>query len=229
MIPKSGNRFSDKIHSQKPIGFLLSLIGPVRELSDSSRRASLRAYIVVALLYPDFSNLDVAPPDLDTLGIVLGTSIYLRQRLCVAAGDDRGPPHRSLLYPGHTGLRRWRRDLRCGLLPWPDPLTRGPCILKASSAPPSRNHDRGRGRRWLCYWLIAGRNAGAWRKAPRDPSLRICRCGPEPPWPFHACCRRLNRAHEPRRINHCAWTCARDRGRIRDPSRIRPPPRGAVL
>ena len=50
-----------------------------------------------------------------------------------------------------------------GLIPF-DPET---MQLRRHRAPSSRNHDRRGHRRRPVYWMIAGRNAGAWREPPR--------------------------------------------------------------
>ena len=44
------------------------------------------------------------------------------------------------------------------------------------------------------YWLIAGRNAGVWRKLTRSAASGFAVADLSRAWPFHACRRRLNRA-----------------------------------
>ena len=123
----------------------------------------------MALLYPEFSNLDVAPLDLDTLGIVLGfgfifvSGFALLPAMIVVLLTEAFSIRGILAYAVGGAI--------CG---------RG-LLSRPDSVRPGTMHFEGIVRRHLeimtgagvvagfVYWLIAGRNAGAWRKAPADP------------------------------------------------------------
>ena len=124
--------------------------------------------VVGAVLYPEFSDLGSGPIDQGAINIVLGFGFIFCQRLCAAAGADRGADHRSVLYPQRAGLCGRRRRGRC----WP-------AISAWSRSIPQTLQFDGIVRRHLeimtgagivaglVYWMIAGRNAGAWREPPR--------------------------------------------------------------
>lgn len=125
--------------------------------------------IVVALLYPEFSDLDVAPPDPDTLEIVLGFgSIFV-------SGFALLPAMIVVLLTEVLSIR--------GILAYAigGAICGAACYLGLIPFDPETMHFEGIVRRHLeimtgagvvagfTYWLIAGRNAGVWREAPRDP------------------------------------------------------------
>jgi hypothetical protein len=125
--------------------------------------------IVVALLYPEFSNLDIAPPNPDTLDIVLGFGFIF------ASGFALLPAMIVVLLTEAFSIR--------GILAYAvgGASCGAACYLGLIPFDPGTMHFEGIVRRHLeimtgagvvagfIYWLIAGRNAGAWRKAPRDP------------------------------------------------------------
>lgn len=123
--------------------------------------------IVVALLYPEFSYLDVAPPDPDTLDIALGfgfifmsgfallpamivvlltESLSIRSVLAYAAGRAMcGAACYLGLIPFDPGTMRFDGIVRRHL-----EIMTGAGVVAG-----------------FIYWLIAGRNAGVWREARR--------------------------------------------------------------
>ncbi|EAQ36802.1 hypothetical protein NB311A_16082 [Nitrobacter sp. Nb-311A] len=131
--------------------------------------------IVVALLYPEFSHLDVAPPDPDTLDIALGfgfifmsgfallpamivvlltESLSIRSVLAYAAGGAMcGAACYLGLIPFDPGTMRFDGIVRRHL-----EIMTGAGVVAG-----------------FIYWLIAGRNAGVWREARRHTQL------PDPP------------------------------------------------
>ncbi|MCE3257560.1 MAG: hypothetical protein K0Q64_1643 [Nitrobacter vulgaris] len=125
--------------------------------------------IVVALLYPEFSNLDIAPPDPDTLDIVLGFGFIF------ASGFALLPAMIVVLLTEAFSIRSVLAYAAGGA------ICGAACYLGLIPFDPGTMHFEDIVRRHLeimtgagvvagfIYWLIAGRNAGAWRKAPRDP------------------------------------------------------------
>ncbi len=121
--------------------------------------------VVVALLFPEFSDLGAGPVDQGAIDILLGFGfIFVSGFALVPALIVRD--HRSALYPQRARLCRRRRVVGACLLSRPGPL------------PSDTLQFEGIVRRHLeimtgagivagvVYWLIAGRNAGAWRNPP---------------------------------------------------------------
>src|ERR1700737_1244543 len=135
--------------------------------------------VVVAVLFPEFSDLGSGPIDQGAFNIVLGfgfifvSGFALLPAMLVVAITEAFYVRGALTYAVGGGLV----GLACylGLVPF-DPVTL---------------HFDGIVRRHLeimtgagivagmVYWMIAGRNAGAWREPPRP--LR-----PPPPLPAHS-------------------------------------------
>lgn len=125
--------------------------------------------VVVALLYPEFSDLDIAPPDPDTLDVVLGFGFIF------VSGFALLPAMIVVLLTEALSIR--------GLLAYAvgGAICGAACYLGLIPFDPGTMRFDGIVRRHLeimtgagvvaglTYWLIAGRNAGAWREAPRDP------------------------------------------------------------
>ena len=169
MIPgNDGDQFSEaRRHAldQDAIEFPMALIGRLFAILFGFLAACFVAgmIVVIALLYPEFTDLGIEPPDPDTLNIVLGFGFIFVSGFALVPAMILVLDHRSLLYPQHTGLRGRRRDLRRRLLPRPDPVRSGDHAFRRHRAPPSRNHDRRRGRRRL--HLLADRRAQCRRVA----------------------------------------------------------------
>jgi hypothetical protein len=125
--------------------------------------------VVMALLYPEFSDLGIEPPDPDTLNIVLGfgfifvSGFALLPAMIVVLVTEAFYIRGLLAYAAGGAI--------CGAV----------CYLGLIPFDPATMHFEGIVRRHLeimtgagfvagfTYWLIAGRNAGAWRQAPRGP------------------------------------------------------------
>ncbi len=127
--------------------------------------------VVGAVLFPEFSDLGSGPVDPGALNVVIGfgfifiSGFALLPAMIVVAITEAFYIRGALTYAVGGGLV----GLACylGLVPF-DPATL---------------HFEGIVRRHLeimgmVYWMIAGRNAGAWREPP--PPLR-----PPPPLPSH--------------------------------------------
>ena len=142
--------------------------------------------VVGAVLFPEFSDLGAGPVDSGALNIIARLRLHLHQRLCAGAGDDRGRDHRGVLYPGRADLcgrrRRGRSACYLGLVPFDTDTLRFEGIVR-------RHLEIMTGAgivAGMVYWMIAGRNAGAWRS-------RRARCGPR------RRCRRIRRSRRHRR------------------------------
>ena len=121
--------------------------------------------VVFAVLFPEFSDLDSGAIDPERHQHRARLRLHLHQRLCAAAGDDRGADHRGVLHPQRAGLCARRRA-------W----SGSPAISAWFRSIPPRMRFDGIVRRHLeimtgagivgglIYWMIAGRNAGAWRE-----------------------------------------------------------------
>ena len=135
--------------------------------------------VVVAVLFPEFNDLGGGPIDPAVLNIVLGfgfifvSGFALLPAMLVVAVTEAFYVRSVLAYAVGGGLV----GLACylGLVPF-DPAT-----LRFDGV--VRRHLEimtGAGIvAGLVYWMIAGRNAGAWRRPPRRPSP------PPPPLPSH--------------------------------------------
>ncbi|WP_439924006.1 hypothetical protein [Nitrobacter sp. JJSN] len=125
--------------------------------------------IVIALLYPEFSNLGTGPIDTDAFDIVLGfgfifvSGFALLPAMIVVLVTEAFYVRGILAYAAGGAI--------CGAA----------CYLGLIPFDPATMHFEGIVRRHLeimtgagvvagfTYWLIAGRNAGAWRERPRGP------------------------------------------------------------
>jgi hypothetical protein len=125
--------------------------------------------VVVALLYPEFSNLGTGPIDTDALDIVFGfgfifvSGFALLPAMIVVLVTEAFYIRGLLAYAAGGAI--------CGAA----------CYLGLIPFDPATMHFEGIVRRHLeimtgagvvagfTYWLIAGRNAGAWREPPRGP------------------------------------------------------------
>jgi hypothetical protein len=129
--------------------------------------------VVVALLYPQFSDLGIEPPDTDALNIILGfgfifvSGFALVPALIVVLITEAFYIRSVLAYAVGGAI--------CGAA----------CYLGLVPFDPATMHFQGIVHRHLeimtgagivagfTYWLIAGRNAGAWRqpRGSRPPDL----------------------------------------------------------
>jgi hypothetical protein len=135
--------------------------------------------VVGAVLFPEFSDFETSPIDQEGLNIVLGfgfifvSGFALLPAMIVAAITEAFSIRGALTYAVGGGL--------VGLL----------CYLALVPFDPETLRFEGIVRRHLeimtgagivggvVYWMIAGRNAGAWREPPRP--LRL-----PPPMPAHS-------------------------------------------
>jgi hypothetical protein len=133
--------------------------------------------VVSALLYPEFTDLGIEPPDPDTLDIVLGFGFIF------ISGFALVPAMILVLITEAFYIRGMLAYAAGGA------ICGAACYLGLVPFDPATLHFEGIVRRHLeimtgagvmagfTYWLIAGRNAGAWRGPPRgsqppDPSTR---------------------------------------------------------
>jgi len=135
--------------------------------------------VVGAVLFPEFSDLGVAPIDPGALNVVLGfgfifvSGFALLPAMIVVAITEAFYIRGAVAYAVGGGLV----GLACylGLVPF------GPATLRFDGI--VRRHLEimtGAGIvAGLVYWMIAGRNAGAWREPPRP-------LPPLPPLPSHS-------------------------------------------
>jgi hypothetical protein len=137
------------------------------------------AIVVGAVLYPELSDLGTGPVDQDAFNIVLGVGFIfvsgfaLLPAMLVVAITEAFYVRSALTYAVGGGL--------VGLV----------CYLGLVPFDPATLHFEGIVRRHLeimtgagivgglVYWMIAGRNAGAWREPPRPLT-------PPPPLPSHS-------------------------------------------
>ncbi len=125
--------------------------------------------VVVALLYPEFSDLDVAPPDSDTLDVVLGfgfifvSGFAFLPAMIVVLITEAFSIRRILAYA--VGGAICGAACYLGLVPFdPETMRFDGIVRRHLEIMTGAGVVAG-----LTYWLIAGRNAGAWREAPRGP------------------------------------------------------------
>ena len=135
--------------------------------------------VVSAVLFPEFSDLGAGPLDQGTFDIVLGfgfifvSGFALMPAMIIAAVTERLSIRSALAYAAGGGLV----GLACylGLVPFdPDTLRFEGVVRRHLEILTGAGIVAG-----LVYWIIAGRNAGAWRE-PRS-SLR-----PPPPLPWQS-------------------------------------------
>jgi hypothetical protein len=125
--------------------------------------------VVVAMLYPEFTDLGIEPPDPDTLNIVLGFGFIF------VSGFALVPAMILVLITEAFYIRSILAYAVGGA------ICGAACYLGLIPFDPATMHFEGVVRRHLeimtgagvmagfTYWLIAGRNAGAWRGSPRGP------------------------------------------------------------
>jgi hypothetical protein len=132
--------------------------------------------VVSAVLFPEFSELGAGPIDQGALNIVLGfgfifiSGFALLPAMIVAAITEAFSIRGVLTYAVGGGLV----GLACylGLVPFdPDTLRFEGIVRRHLEIMTGAGIVAG-----LVYWMIAGRNAGAWRAPPR-------RLTPPPPLP----------------------------------------------
>ncbi len=125
--------------------------------------------VVVALLFPDWSDLALGPIDPDAFNILLGfgfifvSGFALVPAMLVVAITETFHIRRALAY----ALGGAAVGLACylGLLPF-DPATMhfNGIVRRELEVMTGAGIVAG-----MVYWLIAGRNAGAWREPSRSP------------------------------------------------------------
>jgi len=135
--------------------------------------------VVGAVLFPEFSDLGVAPIDPGALNVVLGfgfifvSGFALLPAMIVVAITEAFYIRGALTYAAGGGLV----GLACylGLVPFdPEALRFEGIVRRHLEIMTGGGIVAG-----LVYWMIAGRNAGAWREPPR-------RMRPPPPLPSHS-------------------------------------------
>jgi hypothetical protein len=123
--------------------------------------------VVVAVLFPEFSDLGTGPIDQDAFNIVLGfgfifiSGFALLPALLVVAITEAFYVRGVLTYAVGGGVV----GLACylGLIPFdPDTLSFHGIVRRHLEIMTGAGIVAG-----LVYWMIAGRNAGAWREPPR--------------------------------------------------------------
>jgi hypothetical protein len=159
----------------------MALIGRLIVIFFAFLAACLVAGIIVvtAVLFPEFTDLGTGPIDPSALNIVLGfgfifiSGFALLPALIVVAITEAFYVRSLLAYAVGGGLV----GLGCylGLIPFdPETLRFDGIVRRHLEIMTGAGIVAG-----LVYWLIAGRNAGAWREPPRP--LR-----PPPPLPQHS-------------------------------------------
>jgi hypothetical protein len=159
----------------------MSLIGRLFVILFGFLAACLVAGIVVvcAVLFPEFSDLGAGPIDQGALNIVLGfgfifiSGFALLPAMIVVAITEAFYVRGALTYAVGGGVV----GLACylGLVPFDPATLRFDGIVR-------RHLEIMTGAgivAGLVYWMIAGRNAGAWREPPPSPP-------PLPPLPSHS-------------------------------------------
>ncbi len=156
----------------------MALIGRLFVILFGFIAASIAAGIVVvaAVLFPEFSDLGEGPVDPGVLDVMLGfgfifvSGFALIPAMLVAAVTEAFCVRGALTYAVGGGLI----GLACylGLVPFdPDTLRFEGIVRRHLEIMTGAGIIGG-----LVYWMIAGRNAGAWREPPRPPK-------PPPPLP----------------------------------------------
>ena len=135
--------------------------------------------VVVAVLFPEFSDLGTGPVDQGALNIVLGfgfifiSGFALLPAMIVAAITEALNIRSILAYV--AGGAVVGAVCYLGLIPFDPATMRFDGIIR-------RHLEIMTGAGIVAgfiYWMIAGRNAGAWREPPRRPL-------PPPPLPSHS-------------------------------------------
>jgi hypothetical protein len=135
--------------------------------------------VVCAVLFPEFSDLGAGPVDSGALNIVLGfgfifvSGFALLPAMIVVLITEAFYIRAALTYAVGGGLV----GLACylGLIPFDPATLRFEGIVR-------RHLEIMTGAgivAGVVYWMIAGRNAGAWREPPTPPA-------PPPPLPSHS-------------------------------------------
>jgi phosphotransferase system glucose/maltose/N-acetylglucosamine-specific IIC component len=159
----------------------MALIGRLFVILFAFLAACLVAGIIVvgAVLYPEFSDLGNAPIDQNALNIVLGfgfifiSGFALLPALIVVLITEAFHVRGVLAYA--VGGAVVGAACYLGLIPFdPNTLQFDGIVHRHLEIMTGAGIVAG-----LVYWLIAGRNAGAWREPPRP-------LGPPPPLPQHS-------------------------------------------
>jgi hypothetical protein len=156
----------------------MALIGRLFVIFFAFLAACLAAGMIVvcAVLFPEFSDLGAGPVDQGALNIVLGfgfifiSGFALLPAMIVAAITEAFYVRSALAYAVGGGLV----GLACylGLVPFdPDTLSFDGIVRRHLEIMTGAGIAAG-----VVYWMIAGRNAGAWREPPH----------PLPPLPSHS-------------------------------------------
>ena len=159
----------------------MALIGRLFVILFAFLAACLAAGMIVvgAVLFPEFSDLGTGPVDQGAFNIVLGfgfifiSGFALLPAMLVAAITEAFYIRGALTYAVGGGLV----GLACylGLVPFdPDSLRFEGIVRRHLEIMTGAGIVGG-----LIYWMIAGRNAGAWREPPRRPP-------PLPPLPSNS-------------------------------------------
>jgi hypothetical protein len=159
----------------------MALIGRLFVILVGFLAACLVAGMVVvgAVLFPEFSDLGSGPIDSGALNVVVGlgfifiSGFALLPAMIVAAITEAFYIRGVLTYAVGGGLV----GLACylGLVPFDTATLRFEGVVRRR-----REIMTGAGiLAGLVYWMIAGRNAGAWREPPRPPPAL-------PPMPSHS-------------------------------------------
>jgi hypothetical protein len=159
----------------------MALIGRLFVVLFGFLAACLVAGIVVvcAVLFPEFSDLGAGPIDQGALNIVLGfgfifiSGFALLPAMIVVAITEAFYIRGALTYAVGGGVV----GLACylGLVPFdPETLRFDGIVRRHLEIMTGAGIVAG-----LIYWMIAGRNAGAWREPPPSPP-------PLPPLPSHS-------------------------------------------
>jgi len=159
----------------------MALIGRLFAILFGFLAACLVAGMIVvgAVLFPELSNLGSAPIDQGALNVVLGfgfifvSGFALLPAMIVVAITEAFYVRSALAYALGGGIV----GLACylGLVPFDSATLRFDGVVR-------RHLEIMTGAgivAGLVYWIIAGRNAGAWREPPR-------RLPPPPPLPSHS-------------------------------------------
>jgi hypothetical protein len=160
----------------------MSLIGRLFVIAFGFLFASAVAGLIVvgAILYPELSNIDMGPVDQNAINVILGfgfifvSGFALLPALIVVLVTEAFYIRSVLAY----ALGGAAVGLACylGLVPFDPATMRFDGIVRRHLEVMTGAGIVG----GLVYWLIAGRNAGAWREPPRShaPLLPVA---PEPP------------------------------------------------
>jgi hypothetical protein len=159
----------------------MALIGRLFVILFGFFAASLVAGMIIvgAVLFPEFSDLGTGPVDPGALNIVLGfgfifvSGFALLPAMIVVAITEAFYIRGALTYAVGGGLV----GLACylGLVPFDPATLRFEGIVRRHLEIMTGAGIVG----GLVYWMIAGRNAGLWRKPPVPPQ-------PLPPLPSHS-------------------------------------------